>query len=111
MTLPSETRSPNLALPLTTKPAHQATAMDGFWLIHDAGGRRLAAVGPGEDAERRAKEMVAACNASPALVDALQFVQRWLDGGKTPDGWIKGHGTRELREVVAGALKVAEAGS
>ena len=36
--------------------------------------------------------------------EALQFVRDWLDGKPTPQGWIIGHGTKEIRAAVAAAL-------
>ena len=35
---------------------------------------------------------------------ALEFVVGWLGGKPTPQGWIIGHGTREVRDVCRKAL-------
>lgn len=75
MALPSETCLPSLALPLEHRPSISAARC---WNILDANMRKICVVGPGEDAERRAAEMVQACNAMPALIAEMrQALRQW----------------------------------
>ena len=88
MALPSETCAPSLALPLSCKPSEN-TALEGYWIIVDRNGRKLALVYPAADAERRAGEIVAACNFQPGqrqreLIALLDVVATRLDAdGRT----------------------------
>lgn len=82
MPMPGEIAAPSLALPLKARMAH-ATALEGYCLIYDVNGRKLATVGPGADAEKRASEMVDACNVRPALTAGLQSIV--LQCERSPD--------------------------
>lgn len=83
MALPSEIMARELPLPLTHRPA-QDLAAPGYHLIHDAGGRRLALLGPEADAQLRARQIIQACNAFPDLkrtlrdcIACIEAVDKW----------------------------------
>lgn len=71
MALPSETLAPELARPLRVEPAKQSHLAGAFVLI-DKTGRRLGVIGPADDAELRAQQIVEAVNAYPELMVAAK---------------------------------------
>lgn len=45
--------------------------------------------------------------AAPEMFSALQALERWWGGEKTPDEWIYPHGTKEMKAMVKAALAKA----
>jgi hypothetical protein len=40
---------------------------------------------------------------------ALHWLHNWMAGGKTANGWVFPHGTKEAKKVIVEALKQSDA--
>lgn len=103
MSLPSETLSPSLALPLRVKPS--AYPKGAFWVV-DQQGHKLALAGPGERAKRDAEQLAEACNCRALHEQALSVIAQKSEAAVS---YLQDSGEMLFLQYAEGSLDTARA--